>query len=52
MGQEKLQGLYWLVKGGGWWTERQWDRWTKGTNLRNYNYTQISVGNPEKESHW
>jgi hypothetical protein len=19
--------LYWLVNGGGWWTERQWDRW-------------------------
>jgi hypothetical protein len=21
MGQEKMQGLYWLVNGGGWWSE-------------------------------
>jgi hypothetical protein len=29
MGQEKLHGLYWLENGGGWWPERQWDRWDK-----------------------
>jgi hypothetical protein len=29
IGQEKLYGLYWLVSGGGWWNEREWDRWDK-----------------------
>jgi hypothetical protein len=29
IGQEELHGLYWLLKGGGWWTERDLDRWKK-----------------------
>jgi hypothetical protein len=29
MGQEGLYVLYWLMNGGGWWTETQWDRWNK-----------------------
>ena len=25
----KLHGLYWWVNGGGWWAERDWDRWER-----------------------
>jgi hypothetical protein len=28
-GQKKLHGLYWVMNGGGWWTEIYWDKWTR-----------------------
>jgi hypothetical protein len=30
---EKLHDLYWSLSAGGWWTERQWDRWDKRNAL-------------------
>jgi hypothetical protein len=36
MGQEKLHGLYWLVSGGEWRTEREWDRWDKRNSMDLY----------------
>jgi hypothetical protein len=29
----KLHDLYWSLSGGGWRTERQWDRWDKSNAL-------------------
>jgi hypothetical protein len=46
MGQEKLHGTYCLVEGGGWWREKQWDRWDKGNTLK-LKRTQHFVGNME-----
>jgi hypothetical protein len=44
MGQKKLYGLYWLLISGGWWTEREWDKWDKRNGMFCADYCLVEGG--------
>jgi hypothetical protein len=49
MKKDKLDGLSWLVNGGGWWTERHLERWDE-KDVMVYTGWGMMLGDGLKES--